>query len=63
MKRSLETSRGTLTEYCMVLKNNTDMISAIEAHDVGWLEREEIIRSDRLNTEHRPKTKQEIWRK
>lgn len=41
MKRSLEGSRGLLTEYRIVWKNNTDMISAIDAHDVGWLSKDE----------------------
>ena len=37
MKRSLEASFGLLTEYFIVWKKRTDMISAIDAHEVGWL--------------------------
>ena len=32
---SLAASRGAFALYFMVLKNSTDMISAIDAHDVG----------------------------
>lgn len=35
MNLSLEALFGSLTEYLIVWKKRTDIISAIDAHDVG----------------------------
>jgi hypothetical protein len=37
MNLSLDGLRGSLTEYFIVWKNKTDIISAIEAQEVGCL--------------------------
>ncbi len=49
MKRSLAAWRGSFTLYLMVLKNNTDIISAADAHDVGCLKQTNLITSETIN--------------
>lgn len=39
MNRSFEASLGRSTEYFIVWKKSTDIISAIEAQEVGWLKK------------------------
>lgn len=40
INRSLDASKGVLTLYLIEWNHKTDIISAIEAHDVGWLKQD-----------------------